>query len=76
MIFEESYTLHNGVAIPKLALGTWFIDDDKAAEAVQAAVNIGYRHIDTAQAYGNERGVGEGIAPAALTGKISLSHPK
>lgn len=37
MIFEESYTLHNGVAIPKLALGTWFIDDDKAAEAVQAA---------------------------------------
>ena len=37
MIFEESYTLHNGAAIPKLALGTWFIDDDKAAEAVQAA---------------------------------------
>lgn len=32
MIFEESYTLHNGAAIPKLALGTWFIDDDKAAE--------------------------------------------
>lgn len=31
MIFEESYTLHNGAAIPKLALGTWFIDDDKAA---------------------------------------------
>lgn len=48
MIFEESYTLHNGAAIPKLALGTWFIDDDKAAEAVRAAVNIGYRHIDTA----------------------------
>ena len=41
MIFEESYTLHNGAAIPKLALGTWFIDDDKAAEAVRAAVNIG-----------------------------------
>ena len=59
MIFEESYTLHNGVAIPKLALGTWFIDDDKAAEAVRAAVNIGYRHIDTAQAYGNERGVAQ-----------------
>ena len=41
MIFEESYTLHNGVVIPKLALGTWFIDDDKAAEAVQAAGDIG-----------------------------------
>lgn len=66
MIFEESYTLHNGAAIPKLALGTWFIDDDKAAEAVRAAVNIGYRHIDTAQAYGNERGVGEGIRTCGI----------
>lgn len=69
MIFEESYTLHNGAAIPKLALGTWFIDDDKAAEAVRAAVNIGYRHIDTAQAYGNERGVGEGIRTCGIDRK-------
>ena len=69
MIFEESYTLHSGVAIPKLALGTWFIDDDKAAEAVRAAVDIGYRHIDTAQAYGNERGVGEGIRTCGIDRK-------
>lgn len=69
MIFEESYTLHNGVAIPKLALGTWFIDDDKAAEAVRAAVDIGYRHVDTAQAYGNERGVGEGIRTCGIDRK-------
>ena len=41
MIFEESYTLHNGAAIPKLALGTWFIDDDKAAEAVEEASKDG-----------------------------------
>ncbi|MBF9034337.1 aldo/keto reductase [Rhodobacterales bacterium HKCCE2091] len=61
MILQETQTLPNGVAIPKLALGTWMIDDDKVAEAVKAAVRIGYRHIDTAQAYGNERGVGEGI---------------
>lgn len=61
MIFEETYTLVNGVSIPKLGLGTWFIDDDKAANAVCNAVQIGYRHFDTAQAYGNERGVGEGI---------------
>lgn len=47
--------------IPQLGLGTWFIDDDKAADAVKAAVKLGYRHIDTAQAYGNERGIGEGI---------------
>ena len=74
MIFEESYTLHNGVVIPKLALGTWFIDDDKAAEAVQAAVNIGYRHIDTAQAYGNERGVGEGIRTCGIDRKLCVRH--
>lgn len=61
MISNETFTLHNGVAIPKLGLGTWFIDNDKAAEAVRQAVCIGYRHIDTAQAYGNERGVGEGV---------------
>ncbi len=61
MILEETYSLTGNISIPKLGLGTWFIDDDKAAEAVRAAVKLGYRLIDTAQAYGNERGVGEGI---------------
>ncbi|WP_129284939.1 aldo/keto reductase [Streptomyces sp. GZWMJZ-114] len=60
-ILNETYTLSNGVEIPKLGLGTWFIDDGKAADAVRAAVGIGYRNIDTAQAYGNERGVGDGV---------------
>ncbi len=59
MILDETYTLSNGVDIPKLGLGTWFTDD--AAQAVRDATEIGYRHIDTAQAYGNEAGVGEGI---------------
>ena len=54
MILEESYRLNNGVEIPKLALGTWLIDDDKVADAVRSAVEIGYRHVDSAQAYGNE----------------------
>ncbi len=61
MILEETYTLSNGVEIPKLGLGTWMIDDGLVADAVKAAVDLGYRHIDTAQAYRNERGVGEGI---------------
>jgi len=61
MTLNETYTLSNGKRIPKLGLGTWFIDDSKAAQAVRNAVGIGYRLIDTAQAYGNERGVGEGI---------------
>ena len=61
MIVEETYTLSNGVEIPKIGLGTWFIDNDDAAEAVRSAAAIGYRHIDTAQAYGNESGIGEGV---------------
>ncbi|MDP1027056.1 aldo/keto reductase [Sphingomonas sp. KR1UV-12] len=61
MIFDEAYTLAGGVAIPKLGLGTWRIDDDAVGQVVRAAIAIGFRHVDTAQAYGNERGVGEGL---------------
>lgn len=61
MILQETFTLANGVRIPKLGLGTWMIPDDQAAQVVRNAVDIGYRHIDTAQAYENERGVGAGI---------------
>lgn len=60
-MYTKILTLNNGVKIPQLGLGTWFIDDSNAAEAVKAAAKLGYRHFDTAQAYGNERGVGEGI---------------
>ena len=61
-MYQEMKKLSNGVEIPVLALGTWFIDDDKVEEAVKSAVKLGYRHIDTAQAYGNEQGVGKGIS--------------
>jgi diketogulonate reductase-like aldo/keto reductase len=61
MILQDTYTLSNGVEIPKLGLGTWMIPNDDAAAAVQAAVSLGYRHIDTAQAYQNEAGVGDGV---------------
>lgn len=60
-MYQEMKKLSNGVKIPMLALGTWFIDDDKVEEAVKSAVKLGYRHIDTAQAYGNEQGIGKGI---------------
>ncbi|MGY3567749.1 aldo/keto reductase [Sinomonas sp. RB5] len=65
-ILDQAYTLSNGVEIPALGLGTWFIDDDETADAVKAAVGIGYRNIDTAQAYGNERGVGEGVRTSGV----------
>lgn len=61
MIYEENYVLRNGQSIPKIALGTWQISDEEAEGAVKTALEIGYRHIDTAAAYGNEKGVGRGI---------------
>lgn len=77
-ILNETYTLANGVKIPKLGLGTWMISNAAVVKAVQDAVAIGYRHIDTAQAYGNEAGVGEGIRtsgaaqdPIFLTTKLA-----
>ena len=66
MILNETYKMNNDLEIPKIALGTWLIDDGKVAEAVKEAVKIGYRHIDTAQAYENERGVGEGVRTCGI----------
>lgn len=67
MILNETYTLSNSVKIPKLGLGTWMMTDGEAAQAVRDAVAMGYRHIDTAQAYGNEAGVGEGIRTCGVS---------
>lgn len=61
-----SLTLANGVRIPQLGLGTWPMNDDEAAVTVAEALRLGYRHVDTAENYGNERGVGEGLRRAGL----------
>ncbi|MFO7978928.1 MAG: aldo/keto reductase [Bacteroidales bacterium] len=66
MILKENYTLSNGVEIPKLGFGTWLISEKEAAQAVRDALNAGYRHIDTAQAYQNEGAVGEGIRGSGI----------
>lgn len=60
-------TLANGVEMPQLGLGTWPMNDREAAVAVATALNMGYRLIDTAENYGNERGVGEGIRNAGVS---------
>lgn len=80
-MFNKSMKLNNGVIIPQLALGTWLIDDDKVTDAVKSALQMGYRHIDTAQAYGNERGVGEGVRQSGIprdeifiTSKVAAEH--
>lgn len=67
MIVDETFTLANGVAIPKLGLGTWRIHDGAIAQVVREAIGIGYRHIDTAQAYGNEHGVGKGMRASGIS---------
>ena len=61
MVLNEKYKLNNGIEIPKLGLGTWMIPYNEADSAVKSAVKLGYRLIDTAQAYRNESGVGIGI---------------
>jgi diketogulonate reductase-like aldo/keto reductase len=66
MVLDETFTLANGVRIPKLGLGTWMIGDDVVEPIVREAAAIGYRHFDTAQAYRNERGVGEGLRASGV----------
>jgi diketogulonate reductase-like aldo/keto reductase len=59
-------TLNNGVTLPALGLGVFQTPPDETRDAVTAALTAGYRHIDTAAAYGNERQVGEAIAASDL----------
>jgi 2,5-diketo-D-gluconate reductase A len=59
-------TLANGVEMPQLGLGTWPMNDAEAAETVTTALELGYRLIDTAENYQNERGVGQGIRNASV----------
>lgn len=66
-MFNKTVKLSNEVTVPQLALGTWLIEDDVVSDAVASAIKLGYRHIDTAQAYGNERGVGEGVRKAGIS---------
>ena len=61
-----TYKLTNGVEIPAIGYGTWQVEDDIAVASVEEAIKAGYRHIDTAQAYGNEKSVGEGIRRSGI----------
>lgn len=59
-------TLNNGVEIPQLGFGTYQIQSGSAKESVLTALEVGYRHIDTAQMYANERQVGEAVRESGL----------
>lgn len=58
--------LNTGATIPQIGAGTWPLDDAQAADVVVAAIEAGYRHIDTAHRYGNESGVGEGLRRSGI----------
>jgi diketogulonate reductase-like aldo/keto reductase len=62
----ETATLNNGVEMPALGLGVFQTPADETRDAVRAALSTGYRHIDTAAAYGNEREVGEAVHASDL----------
>jgi len=58
------YVSVQGVSVPAVGLGTWQLDGESCYEAVSTALELGYRHVDTAQMYGNEREVGRAVADA------------
>lgn len=69
----KTRTLPGDVEIPYLGFGTYLIDNDEAATAVSAAIRAGYRHIDTAEGYRNEAGVGAGIRQALAAEGLARS---
>jgi 2,5-diketo-D-gluconate reductase A len=71
---QTHLTLNDGRTIPQVGLGVWQTPNDTATPAVKAALDAGYRHIDTAAIYGNEDGVGAGIrASGVARGDIFLT---
>src|SRR3954471_17163938 len=71
MTSQHSRALGNGIAIPFLGFGTYLIPDVDAEAAVDQAIRLGYRHVDTAEAYKNEAGVGAGIKRALQHGGVT-----
>ncbi len=67
MTYTNNFELNNGVKIPALGLGTWLLNDEQTEQAVIDAIALGYRHIDTAQAYGNERVLVKGLEKVEST---------
>ncbi|HYI32183.1 MAG TPA: aldo/keto reductase [Glaciibacter sp.] len=66
MTLSPVLTMNDGRSIPQVGLGVYKVPDAEAADTVQVALEAGYRHVDTAALYENERGVGRGIARAGL----------
>ena len=70
---RDHLTLTSGAKMPVLGLGTWLSKKGEVRQAVFDAISVGYRHIDTAWIYKNEREVGAGISDAILSGLVTRS---
>src|SRR5438045_165282 len=66
IVQEQSYIHSTGDSIPAMGCGTWHVKGAEATESVKIALQAGYRHVDTAYAYGNEKEVGEGIRASGI----------
>ena len=80
-MYNKNLKLNNGIEVPQLGLGALFIDVNQVASIIKEAVKLGYCYFDTAQAYGNERGVGEGILTCGIAredlfvvSKVAVEH--
>jgi 2,5-diketo-D-gluconate reductase A len=83
MATSPTVTLNNGVEIPQLGFGVFKVKPTETVSAVTTALRVGYRHIDTAEMYGNEKEVGLAITASGLdrddvfvTSKLSPDPPK
>ena len=72
MAQQTHIRLNNGIDIPQIGLGVWQVDNRDAPKVVKAAIDAGYRSIDTAAIYGNEEGVGVGIRDAGRAARPAL----
>ena len=70
----EYITLNNGIKMPKLGYGVYQTPPEDTQRCVLDAIDVGYRSIDTAQAYGNEEGVGTAIARVVCPGGVLPDH--
>lgn len=78
---EDIFTLYNGVEVPRLGFGTWLVENSVAPEVVKTAIDAGYIHLDSAQAYGNESGIQIAIKNSLfkredlfITSKVHADH--
>ncbi len=77
MGLKTTTKLHNGVEIPSIGLGVYKVEEgEQVYESVKSALEIGYRHIDTASFYQNEEGVGRAIQDSGISRSTFLLQPK